>query len=163
MADCVQAQIAANIKTALRTITTAGGYHYDVGAVEECRKYLQVNGRWDFILLLEEEPEINEALEVVQLKYDIWFFPAYNDEIIGNPALTEDEIDKEIAFHTRNVHADIAKALTVDTHRNKLADNTEIVPQENGMYIDGDLILFGAHCAVIVDTSIDQTNPYLLR
>lgn len=163
MADCIQAQITASIKAALRNITTANGYHYTVGAVEEVRKNLQINGRWDFILLIEEEPEIDDNLHITQLKYDVWFFPAYNDEIIGDPTLTQNEIDKEIAHHTRNAHADIARALNVDIDRNGLADKTEVIPQEHGMYIDGDLILFGAHCAVVVDTSIDQTNPYLLR
>jgi hypothetical protein len=160
MPDCVQALITADVKAALRAITTANGYHYDVAAVEEARRFLQIGGRWDFILLLEDEPLMDDWLTIHTLRYAVWFFPAYNDELVGVAAT---DLDSEIGRHVRNAPADIARALEVDQTRGGRASKTEVVPGEGNCYVDQDTVLFGCWCRADVHTQIDATDPYQLR
>ena len=163
MAECIQAQITANIKTALETITVANGYRYNVGAVEEARRFLRINNRWPFILILKNAPQLNEYLVLDILEYVIWWFPMQDDRLVGNPADSSLDLNTEVTYHQRNAPADIAKALSVDVSRGNLATMTEVTPGDHEVYVDEANILFGTWTMVRITTNIDATNPYLLR
>ena len=158
--DCIQAQITAKLKSLLANVTIANGYHYDVKAVEQARKVLDINGRWPFILLCENEPEIEEDLIVRSIEYIAWFFSEQDDELIGDPVADH---DSEIAFKNRNAISDIAKAIHQDIYLGGLAENCEVEPGNHDLYIDGNTTLFGTWCFIRVTTSIDSTDPYKLR
>ena len=166
MPDCIQAQITANIKAALRLITISNGYNYNVAAVEEARKILEPDGRFPYILLLEEEPiKDDENLYIRFLEYTIWFFSAQNDEVSGTAST---DLNSEIAYYNRNAIADITRALNVgDTgiYRDDNAEITEILPGTHSIYMDegSGVIWFGTWCKVLVTTSIDATDPYQNR
>ena len=141
-------------------MTTANGYHYDVQAVEQARKVLEVNNRWPFILLCENEPETDSDLVIRTIDYIVWFFGTQDDE------LTADNVkdhDNEIAFHNRNAIADITKAINSNIYLDGFAENVEVEPGTNDLYVDGNTTLFGVWCLVRVTTNIDSTDPYKLR
>lgn len=163
MADCIQAQITANIKAALKLITIANGYSYDVAMVMEERKDIvsAINNQWPFILIIEDEPtfEAPENLTFIRfLNYRIWFFSAQNDDATGNPVT---DLNTEIAYYNRNAIADITKALHVDATRGNNAEYTDIIPGSHAMHLD--LGLFGTYCDLRITTDIDATNPYQNR
>lgn len=166
MADSIQAQITANIKTALGTISVANGYNYDIAIVEQARKQLEINNRWPYILLLENEPDVDAAdnLVIRKLQFPCWFFSAQNDELSGTPA---EDLNSEIAYYNRNAIADITKVLcATDTaiYRGGNAELTEVIPGTHESYLDNEsgLIMFGTWCLIEVTTNIDARNPYQL-
>jgi len=164
MADSIQAQITANIKTKLRTITTANGYNYDIAAVEQQRKILEINHRFDFILLLENEAVKDDMDNMVirRLEYPTWFFSKQNDRLTGTAAT---DLDSEIAYYNRNAIQDITKALCSndsEIYRGGNAELTEVIPGTHDLYEDGNLVLFGTWCMIVVTTSINARNPYEL-
>jgi hypothetical protein len=158
--ECIQAQITAKIKTLLGSIKIASGYQYDVAAVEQARKVLEINDRWEFILLCENEPDVEEDLIIRTLEFPVWFFSKQDDELIGDPAQDK---DSEIAYHNRNAVADITKAINTDIYLGGLAENVEVGPGTHDLYVDENTTLFGTWCMIKVTTSIDATNPYKLR
>lgn len=161
MPDCVYARITRSVKAALWTISISNGYHYNIAAVEQARRYLQINGRWDFILLLENEPGLSEdQLYIEELDYSVWFFPAYNDELVG---IAVQDLNSEIAYHTRNAHADIARCLTQDITRGGLAAKTEVTPMGNHVYAEEGIVLYGSLSQAIVTTKIDNRDHYNIK
>ena len=167
MADAIQAQITANIKTALRTITKANGYNYDVAAVEEARHKFEINNRWEFILLLENEPEKDalDNLTIRKLTYPVWFFSAQDDSLTGVPAT---DLDSEIAYYNRNAIADITKCLCNDDtaiYRGDNAEMTEVIHGTHDLYVDpsSQVVLFGTWCVIEVTVAIDARNPFQNR
>ena len=158
--ECIQAQITAKLKALLGIIKISAGYQYDVAAVEQARKVLEINDRWEFILLCENEPDVEEDLIIRTLEYPVWFFSKQDDELIGDAAQDK---DSEIAYHNRNAVADITKAINTDIYLGGLAENVEIGPGTHELYIDENTTLFGTWCIIKVTTSIDATNPYKLR
>lgn len=165
--DCIQARITANIKAALKTLTKANGYRYDIGGVEEARKQFEINNRWEFILILENEPLKDEAdnLIIRKLQYVIWFFSRHNDELIRNPSNPSSDLDTEIAYYNRNIIADITRCLTAsdtDIYRGGLAELTEVFPGTHDLYEGPNMLLFGTWCVVEVTTNIDARNPYTI-
>jgi hypothetical protein len=161
MADCIQAQITAHIKAALRTITKANNYNYDVGAVEEERKDLKINDRYEYILMIEDDPTFENPDEqdyIRFLDYRLWFFSSQNDDVTGDAATDN---NSEIAHYNRNAIADMTVALHVDPTRGDLAQNTDVIPGSHAMHEDYGL--FGTYCDVRVTTDIDATNPYEKR
>ena len=168
MADCIEAQITANIKAKLKTITTANGYNYNVAAVEQQRKLLEVNNRWPFILLLENESTKDEVDNMVirTIEYPTWFFTAQDDRLRGDPSNAAADVDTEIAYKNRNAIADITKALCSDDseiYRDGNAELTEVVPGTHDYYEDDNLTLFGTWCMIVVTTRINARNPYELN
>jgi hypothetical protein len=139
--------------------------------VEESRKLLEINDRWPFILLLENEPiKDDEGLVIRELSYIVWFLSKQDDRVIADPANAALDSDTEIAHYNRNAIADITKALNIDIYRglvngtlNARAEITEIIPGTHDLYVDHTVILFGTWCVVRVITNIDATNPYQLR
>ena len=164
-ADCIQAQITADIKAALRTITAAGGFHYDVQAVEEARKELEINGRYPYILLLENEADRDSMNPLIlrTLTYPVWFFTSQDDKLIGNPADASLDVDTEIAYKNRNALADITRAVTPRSVVGTNAEIIEVDPGTHDYYDAGNLILFGTWCVIRVTTNIDALDPYQLR
>jgi hypothetical protein len=162
VADCIQALITANIKSALADISTAGGYNYDVNAVEEMRTVLEIDGREPFVLITEQEPQIDSRKqEVSELEYIVWFFPEHDDELTGVPAIDE---NSELGHYCRNVPADINKALQVEPYRGGYARRTEVVPIGLDIFVGTGMVsLDGYSVQVTVKTSIDMTDPYKLR
>jgi hypothetical protein len=169
VADCIQAQITADIKSTLAGITIAGGYHYDVAIVEEQRKLLEINDRWPFVLILENEPITDrENLLIAGLVYTVWFFHSADDRCVGVVAT---DLNSEGAYLARNAMADIMKVLAVDTTRgivtgtvaDRRAELTRVIPGYPDMYLDGDQMLFGVFVTVEVTCNIDMTDPFQLR
>jgi hypothetical protein len=143
----------------LRTITKANGYKYDIGAVEIERKQIQINDRYDFLLLLEETPD-TDVLYLREKKYLLWFFSDQNDEIVGD--VTADN-NSEIAYYNRNIIADVSMALNVDITRGGFAQNTEIIPGTHDLYVSDECILFGTWCRIKCVTDINMADQFKNR
>lgn len=167
--DSIQAQITANIKAALKTITIANGYNYDVVRVEELRKIQEMNDNLPFVLLIEGDPQKDseDSCVIRTLNYQVWYFPDEDDRVTGDN--TADN-NTEITYKHRNIMADVAKALSVDPYRGIVdgttharAENTLVDPGYPEMYLNETLMLPGFYCDVRVMTNIDVTNPYQLR
>jgi len=168
MPDCIQAQITAAFKTKLRGIRKNLGYAYDVAAVEEARNILEINQRFDFILLLENEPiRDDDDLIISELQYPTWFFSAQNDKLVGNPTDVTKDLNTEIAYYNRNAVADITKAVCADPYLVvdgvALCECVDVIPGTHSHYVDDNLILFGTWCLIKAKVKIDAMNPYQLK
>jgi hypothetical protein len=132
-----------------------------VAAVEEERKVLAVASRWPFILLVEEEPLDTDNAYLRLKEYIVWFFSSVGDELTGTAAA---DLDSEIAHHNRNVLADIAVALNVDTRRGGYAEHTEILPGTHDVFafeVAGEAaMLFGTWCRVRVIADVDLYDQF---
>jgi len=157
--DCIQAQITASLKTALAAIGGAG-YKNTVSAVEEERRFLQINGRFPFILILEDEPTAGNYQNIERLEYDLWWFPSWCDRVEG---VATADADTEMANYLRNVMADMAKAIDQDFNMGGLAEKCELMHGTYDLYTSANAILIGIWSKLLVSTKIDITNPYRIR
>lgn len=156
MADCIDAQIDANLVTTLKTITTGNGYNTNIGTVERIRSIQSIGDRYPYTLVVEMEPTDNEEFGFRDdtLNYILWYFDGVNDK-------SETE-NTEFVYRLRNVHADIIKALKIDPSRGGLAQNTQIPRHGYGVFFDDAMSEPGAWVAVEIERLIDANNPYLL-
>jgi hypothetical protein len=155
MADCIDAQIDANLIATLKTITTGNGYNTSIGTVERLRSELSINNRYPFCLVIQLEPELQDEMEALRddkLNYVIWYLDSINDK--------EETADTEFTYWLRNVHADIIKALKIDPSRGGLAQNTTIPHHGFGLF--GDDFEPGVFVMVEIERIVDNNNPYLL-
>ncbi len=158
MADCIDALITANIKTAIESITPGNGYNTDTGIVEEKRSILKVNAGEDTFTLIELlSPDIDDDFQHTEdgtLRYMIYHFNGEDDET-GNP----------IQYQNRNYFADVQKALMVDRTRGGYAQNTNIKSWGHDFYYQQgtiDVPLICSWVLVEVQRLIDADNPYQL-
>ena len=157
MSDCIIAQITANRKAALQAITTVGeAYTFTPAVVEEQRLVQNINGRYPYVLLVQEdatiEEESNYSEHVIQ-KYTVVCINEYNDD---------DPDDDEIVKEFRNVNADIIKAWMVDKTCGGLAEYTRTLGYNSEVNIDTKGInTFVSWVVFEVEALIDSTNPYL--
>ena len=151
--DCIKAQITAQFKARLKTMS-------GVAAVEEKRSMLQINNRWPFVLIEEDPIDEADNLQLQRLEYFIWYFPNSADQLVGNPGNPGSDNDTEAAYLARNAIADITVALNKDIYVAGLALNVEVDPGTDDIYMDGEIVLFGVWCKVIVTTNIEETDQY---
>jgi hypothetical protein len=162
MAESIYALITANIKTVLATITTANGYNTNVAIVEQERSFLNINNRFPYVLLLENEPSPNEEYDQFrddEFSYLIWYLDDADDAVTGT-ALSD--VNTEFTYKNRNVPADIAKALKLDPTRGGYAQNTQITGWNHGFFIDGEIMAPGTWVHVKVQCITNPDNPYSL-
>ena len=157
--DSFNSQLTHNIQVTLRKITTANGYKYNVGAVEIERKQMQINDRYDFLLLLEEDPD-TDVMYLREKNYILWFFCDQNDEIDGDVSHPQYDYDTEISYYNRNIIADVAVCLNVDITRGGFAQNTEVIPGTNDLYVADDCVLFGTWCRIKCVTDINMADQF---
>jgi hypothetical protein len=154
--DCIEAQITANLKTALRAITIANGYSWTPGAVEEPRLNLSINNRYPYVLLTKtnapSETENNQSTEE-KIRYLITLIDVGNDE--------DQTQDGELTYTNRNKKADIIKAVMVDHTRGGLAETTRVIDKDDGVAKDNDGAFYYAYVEIEVQALIDSVNPYL--
>lgn len=160
MADCIDALITANIKTALETITIANGYNTAIGTVEEKRSILRLkidNGA--FALLERLQPEFEGDYQHTQddeLRFMVYYFNGSDDE---------GDSDQPIQYRDRNVHADIQKVIMVDRTRGGYAQNTEVRSHGHDYYYQQGTVDVPIMCTWVlihVKRLINADNPYQL-
>jgi hypothetical protein len=150
-ADAWNANVTQKLKDALATITIANGYKYDVAAVEEERKLLDINDRYDYILLIEDAPDIADDYMRVK-NYVLWFFSAVNDEYgTGN---------SEVAYHYRNVYADIALCVHAHPTLWGTVEYAEAMPGAVAIFADSDVSYVAYKCKIQCITNIDIIDHY---
>jgi len=112
-------------------------------------------------VLIEEEPIDEDGnIQLQRLEYVIWYFPNSADQFVGNPGSPGTDNDTEAAYLARNAIADITVALNKDIYAAGLALNVEVDPGTDELYMDGEVVLFGVWCRVIVTTNIEETDQY---
>ena len=156
MAECIQAQITANLKTTLEGIVAGAGYKTVVEKVEERRSELDVDDD-NYILLHEDEPLYEDDFQHtgdVKFRYTIIYFSGLNDLGSNNP----------FAYQNRNAAADIIKAVMADRTRDSLALNTITEYLGPGFWSSDDnmLVIPVTMVQIHVHALIDPDNPYSL-
>lgn len=154
MADTISAQITQNIKTTLVTLST---YHGTPAAVELERLFLDINDRYPYVEVCDQNAEIEtQTFQVADttLRYIIKYYIDVNDE--------SEVADTEITYLTRNVAGDIIKHLMVDASRGALAQNTKALSYGPGFELSEDNIEFFIYVEIEVQSLIDSKDPYLL-
>lgn len=158
MADCIDAQITADIKTALETISVANGYNTEIGTVEEKRSiFIRNNETVTFTLVEKLPPEIEDDFQHTEdgkVKYLIYYFNGEDDE---------DPDNNPVQYTDRNVCADIQKALLIDRTRGNVAQNTHVMSFGHDFYFQNGMIDVPIMCTwvlVEVERLLDADNPY---
>jgi hypothetical protein len=156
VADCITAQITANRKALLKTISIAGGDSFTPALVEEQRLKLTIGDNDPYIQLLlgEVTPETeNNDTEQTNLDYFVMFFANYNDDTPGS---------EEITYKFRNVVADITKKWMSDRTCGGIAEGTKRITYDCGTVIPdnkGDLF-FVVSIHFQVQLRIDSSDPF---
>jgi hypothetical protein len=155
MSESIIAQITANRKALLKTLTITNGYTWDIGTVEEQRLFpIAASYPYCQLIKLAITPNLeNNNTEDTPIDYLVAFYPAYNDE--------SSSVD-EIAYKYRNVVADITKLWMTDRTCGRLAEGTkrieycegEVIPTSNG----GVEFVIWIHFQV--QAFIDSSDPY---
>jgi hypothetical protein len=163
MADSIIARITANRKAALAAITTAGGaYTFTPAAVEEQRITQDIDGRYPFILLSQEEADDEDEYNVashVKQRYTVVYLDQDNDEksLVSGVKTYPDEIFK----HFRNVNADLIKAWMADRTCGGLAEYTRTLGFSQNVFNDNGMVYYASWVTFEVEALIDSSNPYL--
>ena len=152
MADCIWALISANI------VTTGAGIT-GIALCEQERMSDRTNGVFPrlelagpAITLSSEEEGVNSTgKQKCKLEYSFLYYDRINDE-----QSTTDPASKQ----TRNVPADIIKALMVDHTRGGYAVMTTATDAYPTIDFIGDVPVFLWVITFEVDTFIDMLNPY---
>lgn len=151
--ECIEAQVTADLVTALSGLVTYGG----TATIERERAELQINGRFPFVEVCGPQTEIDTQqfkVGISRLTYLIKYYINVNDE---------DPSGDEITYLTRNVCADIIRALWVDPQRNRLAQITKATDNGYGFDVDDSgAVIFFRFVVVEVTARIDSANPYFL-
>jgi hypothetical protein len=145
MADSIQAQVTANLKTALTGI--AG-----IADVDEMRSRLSIQS-YPFILLQELPVDYSADYQHsndVTYSYNILYFAMEADEK-PDPAFTN---------QNRNVVADIIKAIMTDRTRGNIAQNTIVTGSGPGYYTDEGGVLPITFVSIDVQALVNADNPY---
>jgi hypothetical protein len=151
--ESIEARITASLQTALTALNTYGG----VSTIERERAVLQIGGRFPFVEICGPQTEIEDQqfkVGINRMTYVVRYYVNTNDEdqIAGH----------EITYLTRNVCADIIRAVRVDPHRGYLALNTKAVDSGYGFEVDGaGTPIFFRFVVLEVTARIDSANPYL--
>jgi len=159
MADCIQAKITSDLKTAVETVTTANGYNTNIEVVETLRSDFDMDVN-SFALLYEHPVDYEEDFyhtNQVVYRYSVIYFGAVDDKKPADP----------YTYTGRNVCADIIKAVMVDKTRNGNAQNTEVTQSGPGFWQVGsdDAMEFSwpVHTVNLsVFAMTDATDPYQL-
>lgn len=150
MANCIDALIDANLKTALETLSGV--------TVERVRTQLSINNRYPFILMVQMEPDEVEEWSNLRndtLNYLIWYFGIEDDK--------NETANTEFVYQLRNIHADITKAVKIDVTRGGYAQYTNVIRHGFGIFSDGENIFeHGAYVMIEIHRIVDPANPYQL-
>lgn len=147
MADSISAQITANIKTALETISGV--------TVEYGRQFFDIQNRYPYIALLGPNATVeNQAYKVddTTLEYLIQYIDKVNDD--------SQTPDTEYMYQKRNTAADIIAAVMADKSRGNLAQHTKTTSYSFEDYGDADMPLYGVAVVIEVQARIDSDDPY---
>jgi len=154
VADCIAELISANIETALTGVTYGGV----ACTVERERMFLNIQGRYPYIEL--GGPYCEEETQTYKVAMTDLYFVAKcyinkNDE--------STTANTELPWLTRNVCADMIKALWTDPGRNGMAYFTHITDSgyDYDMDDNGD-VEFYRYVVIQVRARIDAANPYSL-
>lgn len=120
MADVIEWQIAANMKTALSTLATYPDN--STPTVEYERSFLKINNRYPYIAICG--PWVESDMQTHKTTYDdisymIKYYVKANDE--------NETANSELPKLTENVASDIVTRLQLDTSRGGLAQKTEVL------------------------------------
>jgi hypothetical protein len=154
MADSIIEQITDNLQAALNAVATYGG---STTCQRERINGPQINDRYPFVELAGPFGEIETQTDraaLHTLTYIAKYHIAANDEDLAD--------DTEITYLTRNVEADLIKAVMADRTRNKLAQKTEATDYEYGFETDGEALMFAKYIVFEVRAKISATDPYLV-
>lgn len=157
MSDCIEALITANLKTAVETVTVAGGYNTNCGTVEEMRSMFAIPGEAQSFTLIQKLPYAQEEdyqhSQDGKTRYRIYYFNGSDDSGSNNP----------IQYTDRNVAADFQKAIMSDRTRGGNAQNTTIEEHGQGFFFGTDEIVIPCtYLTVCVDYLVNADNPYQL-
>jgi len=152
MADSIIEQITDNIQTALHGVTTYGG---TTTCERERVDGPEINGRFPFVELSGPYGEIETQISDVAI-HTLTYIAKYqinvNDR--GTSANTE------ITYVTRNVTADLIKAVNADRTRGGIAQKTIATDYEYGFEQNNQGLLFAIYIVFEVRARLDATDPY---
>jgi hypothetical protein len=155
MSESIIAQITANRKTLLKTLTVANGYSFTIGTVEEQRLFPQPTSYpYCQLIKLPITPELeNNNTEDTPIDYIVALYCTGNDD---------DSSTAEIAYTYRNAVADITKAWMTDRTCGGIAIGTKRVQYCEGEVISdsNQNIEFVIWVHFQVQAFIDSSDPY---
>lgn len=149
----ITANITQNIKDAVNGLATYGG----TITAELERLFWSANNRYPYSeiagpdIAIETESRLKD---MCSLQYEIRYFVNVNDE--------NETVGGEITYLTRNVHADIIRALMVDVSRGGYAQKTELVRWGPSFEVFEDITWYNIYVLIEVKARIDATDFDLL-
>ncbi len=148
MANCIHANVTANLKVALQGVS-------GIQEVSEMRSYLDRDSS-EFILLQECAIEYSDDY---QHTGDVTF--PYNIVYLGGS--TDEKPNDPFTYQNRNKAADIIAAIMVDRTRGGNVLNTVVISSGPGIYNDGDgNVIPVTSVSIDCQALIDADNPYNL-
>ena len=156
MADCIHEQITASLESALGSASTYPGNVNPT--VERERGTLNIAGRYPFVELggpYAENDVQTYKIDMTDLRYVVKYYVNMTDEnTVANT---------ELPYLTRNVCADLQKAVMVDPSRGNLAHFTRVTDSGYDFDLDanGD-VQFYRYLVVQVRVRVDSDDPYQL-
>lgn len=157
MADCIEALITADLKTALETVTTGGGYNTECGTVDEMRTRFKMPSDTNYTLIQKVPKDLDgdyQHTEDSTYRYNVFFFTPFDDSDLSTDPMQ---------YVFRNVIADFQKAIMADRTRGGSAQNTIVESSGIGTFITelGEAMPC-VFMTIAVQSLTDADDPYQL-